>query len=89
MTLPLIYALNNADKSEKRFIINTVKNHNTDSERVGKVIEMVRSKGGIEYTVNKMNEYRDRALEMLKEYPDNEARKSLQNLVNFVIDRTK
>lgn len=89
MTLPLIYALSNSDRSEKRFIINTIKNHNTNDERVGKVIEMVRQKGGIEYTENRMKEYQQRALAMLEAYPQNEARKSLVDLVNFVIDRTK
>ena len=89
MTLPLIYALNNSDRSEKRFIINTIKNHNTDEKRVGKVIEMVREKGGIEYTVSRMKEYQEKALTMLESYPDNDARKSLVDLVNFVIDRTK
>ena len=89
MTRPLIYALNNSDRSEKRFIINTIKNHNTDEKRVGKVIEMVREKGGIEYTVSRMKEYQEKALTMLESYPDNDARKSLVDLVNFVIDRTK
>ncbi len=89
MTLPLIYALNNSDRQEKRFIINTIKNYNTDDKRVGKVIEMVREKGGIEYTVNRMKEYQQKALNMLESYPNNEARKSLVDLVNFVIDRTK
>jgi len=89
MTLPLIYALNNSDRQEKRFIINTIKNYNTDDKRVGKVIEMVREKGGIEYTVNRMKEYQQKALNMLESYPNNEARNSLVDLVNFVIDRTK
>ncbi|MCF8464811.1 MAG: polyprenyl synthetase family protein [Flavobacteriales bacterium] len=89
MTLPLIYALNNSDRSEKRFIINTIKNHNTDEKRVAQVIGMVREKGGIEYTVSRMKEYQQKALKMLESYPDNEARKSLIDLVNFVIDRTK
>jgi octaprenyl-diphosphate synthase len=89
MTLPLIYALNNSDRSEKRFIINTIKNHNTDEKRVAKVIEMVREKGGIEYTNKCMIGYQQKALTMLESHPDNEARKSLVDLVNFVIDRTK
>lgn len=89
MTLPLIYALNNSDRSEKRFIINTIKNHNTDEKRVAQVIAMVRDKGGIEYTVKRMKEFQQKALSMLEPYPDNEARKSLVNLVNFVIDRNK
>ena len=89
MTLPLIYALNNSSNNEKRLIINTIKNHNTDEKRVADVIDLVRKKGGIQYTVTRMNEYRDQALEMLVGFPENESKKSLADLVNFVIDRTK
>ena len=89
MTLPLIYALNNCSKKEKRFIINTVKNHNTNNKRVAEVIELVKEKGGIDYTVKCMKEHQEKALAMLETYPDNDAKKSLVDLVNFVIDRTK
>ena len=89
MTLPLIYALNNCSKKEKRFIINTVKNHNTNDKRVAEVIELVKEKGGIDYTVKRMKEHQEKALVMLETYPDNDAKKSLVDLVNFVIDRTK
>ena len=89
MTLPLIYALNNCSKKEKRFIINTVKNHNTNDKRVAEVIELVKEKGGIDYTVMRMKEYQEKAVVMLETYPDNDAKKSLVDLVNFVIDRTK
>ena len=89
MTLPLIYALNKADSSEKRFIINTIKNHNTDEKRVAEVIAFVSKLGGIDYTVTRMNEYRDKALELLEYFPTNSSRESLTELVNFVIDRKK
>ena len=89
MTLPLIYALNNCSKKEKRFIINTVKNHNTNDKRVAEVIELVKEKGGIDYTVKRMKEHQEKAVVMLETYPDNDAKKSLVDLVNFVIDRTK
>ena len=89
MTLPLIYALNHADKKQRKFIINTVKNHNTDTEKVRKVIAYVKQSGGIEYTVNKMKTYQQKALALLQDFKDNDARKSLELLVNYVIERKK
>ena len=86
MTLPLIYTLTKADKKQKKFIINTVKNHNTNPQRVTKVIEMVHQSGGIGYTIEKMKEYQQKALSILKEMEENEARNSLEHLVNY--DRT-
>jgi octaprenyl-diphosphate synthase len=89
MTLPLIYTLRNCDKKQKKFIIQTVKNHNTNSERVSKVLEIVKKSGGINYTIEKMKTYQEEALRLLKTFDDNESRKSLELLVNFVIERKK
>jgi len=89
MTLPLIYALNNVSKSEKRFIINVVKNHHEDSKKVKEVIQKVIASGGIEYATQKMEEYRDKALVKLDSLPDTEAKNSLRNLVIFTTERNK
>ena len=89
MTLPLIYTLKHCDRKQKRFIIQTVKNHNTNSERVSKVLEIVKKGGGINYTVEKMKAYQKEALGLLKTFDENESRKSLELLVNFVIERKK
>ena len=89
MTLPLIYTLRNCDRKQKKFIIQTVKNHNTNSERVLKVLEIVKKSGGINYTVEKMKTYKKEALNLLKTFDNNQGRKSLELLVNFVIERKK
>ncbi len=89
MTLPLIFALNNVEKKDKRFMINVVKNHNTDKEKVNQVIKMVIDSGGIDYATKKMHEYRDQALDTLKEMPDCPARTSLEQLVLFTTERNK
>ena len=87
MTLPLIYALNNASSKEKKWLINSVKNHNKDKKRVKDVIAFVKQQGGIEYTTSKMHEYQSKALEILHAYPDSEYKNSLIEMVNYVIDR--
>ena len=89
MTLPLIYTLKNCDRKQKKFIIQTVKKHNTNTDRVSKVLEIVKKSGGINYTVKKMKAYQEEALCLLKTFEDNESRKSLELLVNFVIERKK
>ena len=89
MTLPLIYALKNCDRKQKKFIIQTVKKYNTNNDRVSKVLEIVKKSGGINYTIEKMKAYQEEALRLLKTFDDNESRKSLELLVNFVIERKK
>jgi len=89
MTLPLIYALNNATKKEKRWLINSIKNHNRDKKRVKEVIQFVKDKGGLEYAESKMHAYQDEALQLLQTYPDSPYKEALQLMVNYVVDRKK
>lgn len=87
MTLPLIYTLNHCSKEEKKWLINSVKNHNKDKKRVKEVIEFVKKNQGIEYTSAKMKEYHEKALAILDEYPDSPYKESLISMVNYVIER--
>lgn len=89
MTLPLIYALNQADRKTKRHIINSIKRDSTNPTVVKEVIDFVRQAGGLDYASSKMYQYRDEALEILASCPQNDANLSLNNLVNFVIERNK
>jgi octaprenyl-diphosphate synthase len=89
MTLPLIYLLNNSGYSEKRKIINTIKNHHQNQEKVAQLLDKVNRGGGIEYSVQKMIEYKDRALQLLEQMPDNPSKDSLGHLIAFTIERNK
>ena len=89
MTLPLIYTLNNSDKKTKAFIINTIKNDSKNSRKVEQIINIVKEKKGLEYAKNKMNLFVNEALEILKEFENNESKSSLINLVEYVVKREK
>ncbi len=89
MTLPLIYALNHCTKKEKSWVINSIKNHNQDKKRVKEVIAFVKDKGGLDYAVTKMLQYKDEALGLLSEYPESEYKSALELMVNYVVDRKK
>lgn len=89
MTLPLIFSLNKSTNSEKRHIINIVKNHNTDMQKVAEVIEFVKQKGGITYAEQKMHEYQTRALKMLDDFTESNYKTSLAELVQFATRRKK
>jgi octaprenyl-diphosphate synthase len=89
MTLPLIYTLANSDAKSRSKIINIVKNHNTETGKVEEVIQMVKSGNGMRYAEEKMREYRDKALEMLKQFPENEYSRSFVELIRYTVDRNK
>ena len=87
MTLPLIHVLNQSSPKEKKWLINSVKNHNKDKKRVQEVIAFVKEKGGLEYAESKMMEYKDQALQLLSTYPESPYKTSLHLMVNYVVDR--
>jgi octaprenyl-diphosphate synthase len=87
MTLPLIYALKKASYFEKVKIINIVKNNNNDPKKVAEVIEFVVKSGGIQYAEQKMNEYKDKALTILKDFKDSDSKVSLGELVKYTTER--
>ena len=87
MTLPLIHSLNKVDKETRRKMIYIIKNNNTDKEKVKWVIGKVNESGGIEYAQEKMNAYKQEALDILLEFPDTPIRKGLEDMVRFVTDR--
>lgn len=87
MTLPLIHALSQAGWLEKRKIISLVKSGSEDQEKIKQVIDFVKKSGGIEYAKSKMQEYHQRALDVLKPFPDSAYKASLIDLVQFTIDR--
>lgn len=89
ITLPLIHALENTSVHVRRQIISIVKNRKKTKADIQEVIEFVRSSGGPEYTEDKMNHYRDRALEILDSYPYSEIRESLRSFVNYTTSRNK
>ncbi|MEC9195400.1 MAG: polyprenyl synthetase family protein [Bacteroidota bacterium] len=88
MTLPLIHALNVMESSDKKWLINTVKNHNKDKKRVRQAIKKIKEIGGLQFANEKMEFFRSRAIELLKTFPKNTYRDSLELMVNYVIERS-
>ena len=89
MTLPLIYLLNQSASGKRRKLINIIKNHNTDKEKVAWLMEQVRQSGGMDYAQSKMQEFKTKALDLLNEFPENQARTALEQLIEYSIERRK
>jgi octaprenyl-diphosphate synthase len=87
LTLPLIYTLSNVDKATKRKIIYIVKNENKDRKKLDYVLKNVTESGGIDYTINLMNQYKNEALSILQTFPEGDIKNGFADLVNFVTDR--
>ncbi|WP_114749585.1 polyprenyl synthetase family protein [Pleomorphovibrio marinus] len=89
MTLPLIYALNNASWVDKKRIIYLVRNKNEDKKSVNEVISFVKKAGGLAYSEGVMNQYFQEALALLVDFPESAYKSSLEDLVRYTIERKK
>ena len=89
VTLPLIYSLNNTPSSERKRIINLVKNHNDDPKKIEQIIRFVKETGGLQYAETQMKKYQEEAFEILNTFPKSDSRESLEQLVRFTTERNK
>ncbi len=89
MTLPLIYALEQAEKSQKKRVMKIVRKKNKSREDVEEVGAFVNEFGGIEYARTTMMQHADRAIDFLETLPRTDARDALADLVHFTVTRSK
>ncbi|MFN6084877.1 MAG: polyprenyl synthetase family protein [Fluviicola sp.] len=89
MTLPIIYAINHSDRKVSRELMSIVKRKNEDRASIKRAIELVIASGGIEYAHARMLEFKNEALDLLKDIPDSESKRSLVGLVEYTVSRLK
>jgi len=87
MTLPLIHTLKAANEKDRKYYFDTIKRYNNNPKRVKELIEFVKSSGGLEYAITVMKDFQQKAKDILNEFPDSEARKSLHIMLDYVIER--
>lgn len=89
ITLPLIYALNKANSSERKRMINLVKNHQDDPKKIQQIIDFVNLNHGVQYANEKMIAYQNEAFDILFQFSESEARTGLEQLVRYTTERKK
>lgn len=88
LTLPLIYTLKNCDRRLRKKLISIVKYKNTDEASLDYLVDQVEKHGGMNYAKEKMLEYREKSIAILKEFPPSDTRDALEELVKFTTDRS-
>jgi Geranylgeranyl pyrophosphate synthase len=84
-TLPLIKALETAPKKESSHIMKLIKNERESNFET--VFDFINNHGGLDYTIDKINEYSIKAIRQLERFPTSESKSSLKKLVSFISDR--
>lgn len=89
LTLPLIYMLNQISESEKNLLKARIKINGSSDKTILKVLNKIEKSGGLEYAQSKMLEFRQKAIELLDEMPENIYSESFRNLLFFITERNK
>jgi octaprenyl-diphosphate synthase len=89
LTLPLIYALEKANPSEKKHILRLMHSNNNEHTKKSEIRTFINKHRGLEYAGEKMTEFADLALQKLADYPDNDISTSLHQFVKYTIYRNK
>ncbi len=87
MTLPLIYTLKSANEKDRKYYFDTIKRHNHNPKRVKELIDFVKQSGGLDYAMGVMKDFQQKAKDILEEFPDSEAKTSLNLMLDYVIER--
>ncbi len=89
LTLPVIYALNSTNDAAMLALADKVKKGEADRAEIEALIAFAKQNGGIEYAERKMQELRAQAYAAIASFKNEAVRKSLEQYIDFVIDRQK
>ena len=89
LTLPVIHSLISSGFMERKAIYSLFRKKSKSSADISRIVDFVGQYGGVEYSVAKMNSLKDKAVSLLNDFPESEAKKSLILLAEYVVSRDK
>ncbi|HWE84691.1 MAG TPA: polyprenyl synthetase family protein [Terracidiphilus sp.] len=87
VTLPLVYALEQASESERDLVAGVLRDRSYDAVPFANVLALVDRYGGIQRTRARARQFADRARQIVAEFPDSPCRHALFTLTDLVTER--
>ncbi|WP_373831194.1 polyprenyl synthetase family protein [Bacteroides heparinolyticus] len=89
LTLPALHVLNTVKDEAMRELAVRVKNGQAASDEIARLIEFTKQHGGIEYALQTMYAYKEKALSLLASMPDTDVKAALAAYLDYVVEREK
>ena len=89
VTLPLVYALDQATPAERALVETALQDRNYDRAAFSDILAMVERHKGIQRTRERAQQFTDRAREIVSEFPDNPYQGALFTLTDLVTERDR
>ncbi len=89
ITLPLIYALDHAPEQQRKTVQDMMQRGVRETDEIEHIVQFVKAQGGVDYSVDLVRQYTEKALTILDVYPDSLAKESLVRLIDYSVKREK
>ena len=87
VTLPLIYALEQAPEEERRMVDTVLRDSNYDDAPFSKILSMIERRRGFDRVRERAQAFTDKARCIITEFPDSPYQRALTALTDLVTDR--
>ena len=88
LTLPVIHALLATGNEEMFALARKVKTRQVSQEEIDALVDFTKQNGGIEYAVQVMNDYAQKAKNLLASFPSSDVKQALYDYVDYVEGRS-
>lgn len=89
LTLPVLHVLNTVKDEAMRALAVRIKNGEAASDEIARLVEFTKRQGGIEYALQTMYAYKEKALSLLASMPDTDVKAALAAYLDYVVEREK
>ncbi len=89
LTLPVLYALISTGDERAKALALQVKAGKATANEIAELIDFAKQQGGIDYALQKVLEYKERALALLDAFPPSDIRASLELYLTYLVEREK
>lgn len=89
LTLPVLYVLNSFQDEKAHEVAMKVKHGNATADEIAYLIDFTKRNGGIDYAISQMEDYQNKALDLMSFATDSSIQESLKTYLEYVVDREK
>tara|TARA_Y100000590_G_scaffold194877_1_gene221318 strand:- start:78 stop:1034 length:957 start_codon:yes stop_codon:yes gene_type:complete len=85
LTLPIIYSINKSSYSDKKRVLNAIK----EKRDVEYILNFVKKMGGVDYSIKKMNFYIQNSIKIIDNFKSSKYKSAFYILLDFLSNRKK
>ncbi len=87
VTLPLIYALQQANAEERRLVETVLEDQNYGRASFGAILDLIERRGGFERVRQRAHEFTEKARRLICEFPESPYQRALYTITDLVTER--